>query len=219
MVRKGSHHEDQAVMKRVASRKISFPLEDVFQSSVQENDNMEVWRLLRVPHPTLDVNSCNHAGLTALHHSVLNNNLDAAKMLLCSGADTALGDAHEFTPLHTAAACGYLQLASLLMLFGADVFRMTSEGDLPIDLAKDSAMTEILHQQMMQRLQSQVYMESFITYYAKEYWRALCRLCFWIWTCIKHIWHQSRTNTPGNPGAHDIVHVNHLDSNHLTKLD
>ena len=53
------------------TRKISFPLEAVFQSAVQDSDNDELWRLLNEFHTDLDVNETNHAGLTPIHYRYL----------------------------------------------------------------------------------------------------------------------------------------------------
>ena len=92
-------------------RKISFPVEAVFQSAVHECDNSELWKVLRTySRCILDLNETNHSGLTALHISVLNKNLDGVKMLLCSGADPDVPDENGYTPLHTASSVGLLQV-------------------------------------------------------------------------------------------------------------
>ena len=92
-------------------RKISFPVGAVFQSAVHESDNAELAKVLRTSSGCiLDLNETNHSGLTALHISVLNKNLDGVKMLLCSGADPDVPDENGYTPLHTASSVGLLQV-------------------------------------------------------------------------------------------------------------
>ena len=96
--------------------KISFPLKAVFQSAVHESDNAEIWKVLRTSSKCiLDINETNHSGLTALHISVLNKNLDGVKMLLCSGADPDVPDENGYTPLHTASSIGLLQVQTLFI--------------------------------------------------------------------------------------------------------
>ena len=150
------------------TRKISFPLEALFQSAIQDGDNEELWRMLHEFSKDLDINETNHAGLTPLHYSVLSNNLDGVKMLLGYGADVNIADCHGFTPLHTAAACGYMQMASYLIIFGANVFAVTDEGDLPVDIAKDSSTTAILTDQMILHIQRSEYVNSWLVYHTKE---------------------------------------------------
>ncbi len=160
--------------KESVVRKISFPLEAVFHSAVQDSDNVELWRILLDEQVTMVINHANHAGLTPLHHTVLNNNIDGVKMLLSNGADANKADVNGFTPLHTASACGYLQVASFLILFGADVFAMTHDGDLALDLAKDSVMTQMLLDNMICHLHKQTYLSSWLLYQLRE----ICRT-FW----------------------------------------
>lgn len=158
------------------TRKISFPLEAVFQSAVQDADNEELWRLLHEFSTDIDVNEPNHAGLTPLHYSVLANNLDGVKMLLGFGASVNIPDCHGYTPLHTAAACGYLQMVSYLVVFGADVFATTEDGDLPADLAKDTNTATLLTDQMVLRIHRTEYVNSWLIYQSKELIRTILHL-------------------------------------------
>ena len=152
-----------------ALRKISFPPEALFQSAIQDGDNLEIWRLLNSSAGRqMDVDTSNHAGLTALHQSVLNDNLDGVKILLCRGADVSKADINGFTPLHTASACGFLQISSLLLLFGANSFALTSDGDLPVDLATDNSIITLLTSEMVHDIQRKHYWHHLFFYYARE---------------------------------------------------
>lgn len=163
----------------VLERKISFPPEAVFLSIVQDGDEVELWRVLSNQNNAVNVNRHNHAGVTALHQSVLNNNLDAVKMLLTYDADVNLADANGFTPLHTASACGLLQICSLLIIFGADLFLQTKDGDLAVDLAKDSTTTALLDAEMLRQLQQRTYFKAWLWYHFKEY-------SLWMLSCAVH---------------------------------
>ncbi|XP_013396294.1 protein phosphatase 1 regulatory subunit 12A-like [Lingula anatina] len=133
-----------AEVRRESRRSISFPVNTMLQSAVQDGDVAELVRLLchNDEHDAVDVdvNLPNHIGLTPLHHSVLQNNADAVKLLLCNGADVNAQDKNGFTPLHTAAAGGFYLICSMLIAFGADVTLLTNEGDLCLDLAKEEDM-------------------------------------------------------------------------------
>ncbi len=188
----------------IVSRKISFPVEAVVQSTVQDGDNRGLWKLLS-KHRTqaLDLDYTNHIGLTALHYSVLGNNLDAAKMLLTNGADANIADINGYTPLHTAAACGFLQISSLLILFGANLFVETHDGDLPVDLAKHTIMATFLHDQMLAHLHRDLYWESFLATKGSQLWSwlaqtsayTLCRLSDFLsalWDLLSTYYHRER---------------------------
>ena len=196
--------------KKVLHRKISFPLDAVFQSSVQDGDNVELWRLLvtnkhedaaitgshgpcdhdtLIP-VTLDLNRPSHVGVTALHQSVLNNNMDATKMLLTHGADVNLPDVNGFTPLHTAAACGFLNLVSLLLIFGADIFATTGDGDLPVDVAKNHGVAEMLQEEMIQQLSRKSYSQDWWLYQLQEWGGWLVRQAINLSNIALHNLHQ-----------------------------
>ena len=144
-------------------RRISFHIDAVFQSCVLEGDNVELWKLLCNHGSQIDIDSANHLGVTPLHHTVLNNNLDGVKILLSHGCEVNLADSYGFTPLHTASACGFLSIASLLLVFGADVFLQTSDGDLPADLGKNIEMIRLLQNEMLRQINDSVEVKDTIT--------------------------------------------------------
>ena len=144
-------------------RRISFHIDAVFQSCVLDRDNVELWKLLCNHGSQIDIDSSNHLGVTPLHHTVLNNNLDGVKILLSHGCEVNLADSYGFTPLHTASACGFLSIASLLLVFGADVFLQTSDGDLPADLGKNIEMIRLLQNEMFRQINDTVEFKDTIT--------------------------------------------------------
>ncbi|XP_025105232.1 arf-GAP with coiled-coil, ANK repeat and PH domain-containing protein 3-like [Pomacea canaliculata] len=179
-----------------ARRRISFPADSVLTAVIQDGDNAELLRLLtgrrapgvvQTPSVGVDVRQTNHVGLTALHHAILANNLDAAKLLLCHGADVNAQDVHGFSPLHTAAACGSLSLTSLLVLFGADVLALTHEQELPVDVAKDLGVTRLLLGEMTRRLQEDLWLTAFVHARATDAWMLARKLLAWVVLLVLHV--------------------------------
>lgn len=151
-------------------RRISFSADSVLTAIVQDADTSELVRILDNHGDEVRVNQVNHVGLTALHHGVLSNNLDAVKLLLCNGADVNAQDVHGFSPLHTAAACGFTQVASMLVLYGADVFALTTQKEMPIDVAKDIGVIRLLSEEMRRHFHQELYLTSFICRKALDGW-------------------------------------------------
>ncbi|GFO25925.1 protein phosphatase 1 regulatory subunit [Plakobranchus ocellatus] len=151
-------------------RRISFSADSVLSAVVQDADTTELARILGAHGDEIRVNQVNHVGLTALHHGVLSNNLDAVKLLLCNGADVDAQDVHGFSPLHTAAACGFTQVASLLLLFGADAFALTAQREMPIDLARELGVVRLLSEEMRRRVHAEVYMGALLRSCARDCW-------------------------------------------------
>ncbi|XP_074662787.1 protein phosphatase 1 regulatory subunit 27-like [Tubulanus polymorphus] len=167
-------------------RRISFPADAVLHAVVQEGDIMELLRILE-SGTDININQKNHVGLTALHQGVLANNLDAVKILLCYGADVNMQDIHGVTPLHAAAGCGFILVASFLLLFGGNLFIKTNDGDLAVDLSTDVKTATFLAEQMCSEIHKQMMWQSWIIYQLnsllsffkhklKELFSALCIL-------------------------------------------
>lgn len=147
-------------MSSEVKRRISFTADSVLTAVVQDADTTELVRILDNHANEIRVNQVNHVGLTALHHGVLSNNLDAVKLLLCNGAEVNVQDVHGFSPLHTAAACGFTQVASLLVLYGADVFALTTQKEMPIDVARDIGVIRLLSEEMRRHFHQELYFPS-----------------------------------------------------------
>ncbi|XP_072165294.1 uncharacterized protein [Diadema setosum] len=142
-------------------RRITFPAQVSFQCAVQQQDNVELVKHLSQHGSRLDVNATNHSGVSLLQQAVLNRNLDTVKILLCATADVTTRDINGNTALHSAASCGFRQAASLLVIFGADMFALNLEGDMPVDLAKDNATVDMLTLEMRQQLQNQIFLDQY----------------------------------------------------------
>ncbi|KAK3608643.1 hypothetical protein CHS0354_042645 [Potamilus streckersoni] len=178
--------EDGDVKKPSLSsiRKISFPADSILNAVIQDGDVQELLRILHHRRSEVNINHVNHVGLTALHHAVLSNNLDAVKILLSHGADVNCQDVHGFSPLHTAAACGFLQVTSLLVLFGADVFSLTRDTELPIDVAKDISVIRLLGNEMCCRIHNKIYMSELVKLRLKQCWTIIKTLVTFVWITL-----------------------------------
>lgn len=171
-------------------RKISFSAESLLIAAIQDGDMEDLARVLHAQAHNLNINQTNHIGLTPLHHSVLGNNLDAVKILLCSGADVNAQDENGFTPLHTASACGFIQTVSLLLLFGADIFQQTKEAELPIDVCKDTNVIRLLSQEMYTQIHKELYFSAWIGRKIHESWHVLVNLLVDVWHYLKKSYSQ-----------------------------
>ncbi|DBB08229.1 TPA: hypothetical protein ACH3X3_008408 [Trebouxia sp. C0006] len=68
---------------------------------------------------SIDVNSADNQGCTALHHAAANGSLDALKLLCHAGGNVNAADAMGRTPLHHAASASAYTVAKLLLLHGS----------------------------------------------------------------------------------------------------
>jgi hypothetical protein len=168
-------------------RKISFPADCVLNAVIQDGDTYELLQIVKNRRGEVNLEQRSHVGLTALHHAVLSGNLDAVKILLANGVTVNTQDVSGFSPLHTASACGFLQIVSLLVLFGADVFSLTNMAELPIDVAKDLSVLRLLHDDMCQQIHSEVYVTSLVTAKLWQLWTAVqklmilvCEMCYYL---------------------------------------
>lgn len=142
-------------------RRITFPAQVSFQCAVQQQDNVELVRLLDQHGARLDINATNHSGMSLLQQATVNRNLDTVKIMLCADADVTLQDINGNTALHSAASAGFRQAASLLVIFGADMFYFNHDGDMPVDLAKDNTTIDMLTTEMRRHLQNQVFLDQY----------------------------------------------------------
>ena len=161
---------ESAKSAATAVRKISFPADSIINAVIQDGDVQELLQILRHQRSEVDLNQANHVGLTALHHAVLTNNLDSVKLLLSYGADVRVQDVYGFSPLHTSAALGFVQITSLLIVFGADVFSLTKQKELPVDVAKDISVIRILTNEMCLRVHQELLITAYIIMKCKRFW-------------------------------------------------
>ena len=83
-------------------------------------------------------------GLTVMHQAVFAASLPMLDVLLLHGGDVNSIDEEGCTLLHTAAMVGNCLLAGWLIKKGAGVIAIDNDGNLPIDLASDVGMQELL---------------------------------------------------------------------------
>jgi len=77
----------------------------------------------------VDVNAFSVEGETALHCAARRGNEAIIEILLSAGADLEIrSEAHEYTPLITAADCGRYEAVNILIKAGADINAKSSEG-------------------------------------------------------------------------------------------
>ncbi|XP_078402834.1 protein phosphatase 1 regulatory subunit 12A-like isoform X2 [Cetorhinus maximus] len=132
------------VFKKKKTR-VKFDDGAVFLAACSSGDTEEVKRLL---DRGADINYANVDGLTALHQACIDENLEMVKFLVEHCADTNQPDNEGWTPLHAVASCGYINIAEYLINNGASVAAVNSEGEIPSDIAEESAMKELLQDEI-----------------------------------------------------------------------
>jgi protein phosphatase 1 regulatory subunit 12A len=74
----------------------------------------------------------------------IDNNLEMVEFLIQRGSDINKKDNEGWTPLHATASCGFLSIARFLIENGADLAAVNSDGDLPIDIAYNDDMEDLI---------------------------------------------------------------------------
>src|SRR5262245_31961594 len=110
--------------------------------AAMKGDRVLVQSLLK---QSVDVNSAQGNGNTALHWAAYRDDIEMARLLIQSGADvkakTRLGD---MTPLHLAATNGSAAMIETLVKAGADVNLANGNGTTPLMLAASSGKTDAI---------------------------------------------------------------------------
>ncbi|TNN18488.1 Protein phosphatase 1 regulatory subunit 12B isoform 2 [Schistosoma japonicum] len=132
---------DHASSKMREPDKIKFPLSVQLLAACSNSDLDEFSRLLKLG---TDINTQNADGLTSTHLACINVDFDFLKFLISNGADINLQDHEGWTPLHAAASVGCCELARFLIENGADLSVLSVDLELPIDVAQDEEMINLL---------------------------------------------------------------------------
>ncbi|XP_077645973.1 protein phosphatase 1 regulatory subunit 12C [Lonchura striata] len=93
----------------------------------------------------------NADGVSALHQACIDENMEVVQFLVESGADVNQADNEGWTPLHVAAACGCRHIAQYLLEHGADAAALTCDLELPLEVAEDEALEELLRAELRSR--------------------------------------------------------------------
>ncbi|KAI6653868.1 Protein phosphatase 1 regulatory subunit 12A-like [Oopsacas minuta] len=121
-----------------------------FQEAVACQDTAAVSKILKEYRNSINVNRITRSDITALHHSVLEENDSLTYTLVSEGrADVNIRDRDGWTPLHAASAVGNLKIAKFLVENGARTSLWNSSGEFAVDVAEDDAMKRYLHSIML----------------------------------------------------------------------
>ena len=99
-----------------------------------QHNETEIMTAILEAHPEL-IKFQDSDGYTALHRASYSNHLDAARLLLQSGADLSATTHEGWTPLHSACRWNSSKVVELLLGWGADPNRPTEGGQTPLHLA------------------------------------------------------------------------------------
>ncbi len=142
--RKSSIVSPQRRRSSVELRKsVSFQPEVLLHQSVISGDLKAVSNMLE-SGIIRDVNTLSPAGLTALHQSAIDGNLDCAKALIRNKANVNCTDCEQWTPLHAAAVTGQAEFVRYLLLSGADANLKNDNGETAYDITKNVQVRKML---------------------------------------------------------------------------
>ena len=113
------------------------------------NGHLEVVQYLVEQGASLD--KASNYGETPLAIAADNGCLEVVRYLLEQGADRDKASTFGWTPLHHA-AYSRLEIAMLLMSYGADLNARTKEGELPIDFADTEEMKQAIRDEPRRRM-------------------------------------------------------------------
>lgn len=126
-------------------RSVTFQPEVLLQDLVVIGDAQALSEALRSGVISdANLNKLSPSGLTALHQTALDGNLECAKALVQSGAHVNSVDCESCTPLHAAVMQRHPDVVRFLLENGADPTIKNSEGETPYDLAKSGTIRKIL---------------------------------------------------------------------------
>jgi ankyrin repeat protein len=121
-----------------------------FQEAILNGDVDAVVKLVK-SKGEIDVNRVNKtSGISALHHSVLEENFALVQHLVCDfKCDPNLKDTDGWTPLHAASAVGNIRIAQFLLENGAKASILNNNCEFPVDVTDEEKMSQLLKKAML----------------------------------------------------------------------
>uniref|UniRef100_A0A0N4ZCT2 ANK_REP_REGION domain-containing protein n=1 Tax=Parastrongyloides trichosuri TaxID=131310 RepID=A0A0N4ZCT2_PARTI len=125
--------------------KVDFNLNIKFAAACKASDFVEIKKYLE---EGANINYVGPDGLTPLHNAIIDDNCEVVKILVENGSDVNIQDPMYWTPLHSAIEMGDLNIIQILLDNGADPSLINSDEKLPIDLAKDDDIIDVIEKKM-----------------------------------------------------------------------
>lgn len=124
-------------------RSVTFQPEVLLQEIVTDGDVKAVSEILE-SGMIADVNKMSPSGLTALHQSAIDGNLECAKALVAKGANVNCTDCEKWTPLHAAVMNGSIEFVRFLLDSGAKPTLKNDNEETAYDMAKSGPIKKML---------------------------------------------------------------------------
>ena len=124
-------------------KSVSFQPEVLLQEMVTDGDAKVVSEMLEsgaIP----DINKMSPAGLTALHQSAIDGNVECARTLIKNGAKVNCMDCEGWTPLHASAMTNNAELCKFLLESGANAKMKNDDGQTAYDITKNGPIRKML---------------------------------------------------------------------------
>lgn len=137
------HNSESSGLNQQRRRSVTFQPEVLLQEIVTDGDVKAVSEILE-SGVIEDVNKMSPSGLTALHQSAIDGNLECAKTLVEKGADVNCTDCENWTPLHAAVMNGSLEFVRFLLASGARPNLKNDAGETAYDMAKSGPIRKML---------------------------------------------------------------------------
>ena len=124
-------------------KSVSFQPEVLLHEIVTDGDAKVVSEMLEsgaIP----DINKMSPAGLTALHQSAIDGNVECARALIKNGAKVNCMDCEGWTPLHASAMTNNVELCKFLLESGANAKMKNDDGHTAYDITKNGPIRKML---------------------------------------------------------------------------
>ena len=121
-----------------------------FQEAVLNSDVDALLKLVKIKSQ-IDIDRVNKtSGISALHHSVLEENYTLVKHLVSDfKCDVNIKDVEGWTPLHAASAVGSIRIAQFLLENGAKASILNNNCEFPVDVTDEEGMSALLKKAML----------------------------------------------------------------------